>query len=111
MDLYKTAKFVGDSVVRAEDIHPLERFDDVVAEYIKTDIKKLLSDAFRLHQPKARVDVKIKGNDTQLVFASGNDPVGQLKLVPFSKYVNVAVEGKVKNIVVVSKLRSLVRRV
>ena len=84
--------------MRAEDIHPLERFDDVVAEYIKTDLKKLLSDAFRLHQPKARVDVKIKGNDTQLVFASGNHPVGQLKLVPFSKSVAVAVEGKGKKL-------------
>ena len=68
--------------MRAEDIHPLERFDDVVAEYIEADIKQLLSDAFRLHQPNAWVDVKLKGNDTQLVFASGNHPIGQLKLVP-----------------------------
>ena len=94
--MYKMIKFVEDIVVRADDIHPLEGFDDEVAEFLRMDVRKLLADAFRMQQPKARVDVKIKGNDTQLVFASGNHPIGQLKLVPFSKAVNVAVEWKVK---------------
>ena len=40
--------------------------------------------------------MKIKGNDTKLVFASSDYPIGQLKLVPFSKSITVAVEGKGK---------------
>ena len=69
----------------------------MVAESIKSSIRKYWFDAFRLHQSKARIDLKIKGNDTKLIFASGDYKVGQLKLVPFSKAVTVAVEGKGKN--------------
>ena len=96
VDLYTKIKYVEDIVVRAGDIHPFARFADEVAELIKMNVRTLLADAFRVHQPKARVDVKIKGNDQTLVFAGGNHPVGQLKLVPFPKAVNVAVEGKGK---------------
>ena len=97
MDLYKTTTFVEDIVVRAADIPPVETYADVVAESIKSSVRLFLYDAFRLHQPKARVDLNIKGDGTKLVFASGDYQIGQLKLVPFSKSVTVNVEGKGKH--------------
>jgi len=95
VDLYKTVKFVPDIVVRAGDILPVETFEDVVTEYLKSSVKLLLFSAFRLHKPK--VDLKIKGDDTNQVFASGDYPDRQMKLVPFSKSVFVIVEGKGKS--------------
>ena len=95
VDLYKTVKFAPDIVVRAGDILPVETFEDVVTEYLKSSVKLLLFSAFRLHKPK--VDLEIKGDDTNQVFASGDYPVGQMKLVPFSKSVFVIVEGKGKS--------------
>ena len=83
--------------MRAADIPAIETYADVVAESIKASVKRYLHDAFRLHQSKARINLKIKGNDTKLIFTSGDYKVGQLKLAPFSKAVPVAVEGKTKN--------------
>ena len=85
MDLYQTTTFVEDIVVRAADIRAIETYADVVADSIKASVKRYLYDAFRLYQSKARIDLKIKGNDTKLIFASGDYKVGQLKLVPFLK--------------------------
>ena len=76
--------------------YPNNQASHAVAESIKSSVRVILYDAFRLHQPKARVDLKIKGNDTKLVFASSDYPIGQLKLVLFSKSITVAVEGKGK---------------
>ena len=78
--------------MRAVDTPAIETYADVVADAIKASAKSYLHDSFRLHQSKARIDLKIKGNDTKLIFASGDYKVGQLKLVPFSKGVTVAVE-------------------
>ena len=77
--------------------YPNKQASHAVAESIKSSVRVILYDAFRLHQPKARVDLKIKGNDTKLVFASSDYPIGHLKLVPYSKSITVAVEGKAKN--------------
>ena len=94
VDLYKTVTFVEDLVFRAVDIPPAETYADVVADTIRSSVKQLLYDAFRLHQPTARVDIKIKGDGAKFVFASGDYKVGGLKLVPFSKSVTVIAEGK-----------------
>ena len=93
--VYKTVKFVPDIVVRAADIPSVETFEDVVTEYLKSGVKLLLFSAFRLHKPK--VDLEIKGDDTNQVFASVDYPIGQMKLVSFPKPVFVIVDGKGKN--------------
>ena len=97
VDLYKTTTFVEDILVRVADIPAIETYADVVADPIKASVTRYLHDAFRMHQSRARIDLKIKGNDTKLIFASGDYKVGQLKLMPLSKTVTVAVEGKGKN--------------
>ena len=74
VDLYKTIEFIPDIVVRAADIPYVETFEDVVTEYLKSSVKLLLLNAVRLHKPK--VDLKIKGDDTNQVFASVDYPVG-----------------------------------
>ena len=78
VDLYKTVKFVEDVIVRAADISPVEAFAEVVAEFIKSSIRVLLQNAFRLHQPTTKVDLKIN-NDTKQVFAGLDDSAGKLK--------------------------------
>ena len=98
VDLYKVITYVEDIVVRAADIPSIEEYPDAVAESIKSGVKAMLYDAFRLNQPKNRVDLKIKGNGAKLVFASHDYPTGHLKVVPYSKSMTVVVEGKAKNI-------------
>ena len=94
VELYKTVQFVEDIIVRAADISPVEAFAEVVAEFIKSSIRVLLKNAFRLHQPTTKVDLKIKDNDNKTVFASRDYAAGKLKLVPFSKYVSIEKEKK-----------------
>ena len=96
VDLYKTITFVQDIIVRADAIPRIETYEEVFVESIKSSLKALLLASFRLHEPMARVDLTIKGDDTKLVFASVDTKVGQMKLVPFSKHITVAVEGKAK---------------
>ena len=68
----------------------VEAFADLVTEYIKSSIRVLLKDAFRLHQPTTtKVDLKIKGDATTYVFASRSYRAGKLKLVPFSKLISI----------------------
>ena len=71
VDLYKTTTFVEDFVVRAADIPSVETYEDVAVEAIKSSVRLLLYDAYRLHQPKARVDLKIRGDGM-----ASNDSVG-----------------------------------
>jgi hypothetical protein len=97
VDLYQTTKFVPDIVVRAPDIPAIETYPDVVAESIKSSIRKYLFDAFRLLQSKARIDLQIK-QDSSHIFASGDYKVGQMILVPFSKNLLVGIPAKVKNL-------------
>ena len=76
---YKTITFVQDIIVRADAIPRIETYEEIVTEVMKSSTKKLLYDEFRLHEPKARVDLTIKGDDTKLVFASVATKAGHMK--------------------------------
>ena len=84
--------------MRADAIPRIETYEEIVTEVMKSSTNKLLYDEFRLHEPKARVDLTISNDDTKLVFASADAKTGQLKLVPFSRCVNIAAEGKAKSL-------------
>ncbi len=96
VDLYMTIRYVQDVIVRADAIPRIETYEEVSIDTLKSSLKSLLGTSFRLHEPMARVDLTIKGDDTKLVFASVATKVGQMKLVSFSKHIAVGVEGKVK---------------
>ena len=96
MDFYTPTGVVEDVIVSADAIPRIETYEEIVTEIMKSSTKKLLYDEFRLHEPKARVDLTISNDDTKLVFASADAKAGQLKLVPFSRCVNIAAEGRAK---------------
>ena len=87
-----------DIVVRGADFPCIEYDAEIVTEFQKCVVKVLLYKAQRLHQPKGSVDLKVKGEGGKHVFASKAYATGELKLVPFSKYVSIAVEGKEKQV-------------
>ena len=74
-------------------------------DWVKSRAKLLLYEAFRLHQPKVNVDMKLtvisikscKHSQDRHVFAGEKYEAGQLKLVPYSPILfNAAVEGNEK---------------
>ena len=63
------------------DIIPIEAFADLVTEYIKSSIRVLLKDAFRLHQPTAtKVDLKIKRRCHQICIRKPQLPSREIEI-------------------------------
>ena len=97
VDLYKVTKVEPDIVIRSADFLKVEDHASARIDCISSQSKQLLFHAFRLQQPRVRVDMKcIKGRDRH-IFAADKYLTGGLKLVPYSQnQYNVAVEGKTK---------------
>ena len=106
-DLYQPCKLAEDIVLRSAKFMKLEQHGESTMGWVKSCAKLLLYEAFRLHQPKVNVAVKLtpslpkkpgnRNNKHRHVLAGEKYEAGQLKLVPYSPILfNAAVEGKEK---------------
>ena len=99
VDLYKVSQVAEHLVVRSANFLKIGDHLGTKTMCIKSYVHLLLYHAFRLHQPRVYVDLKLTAGKERHVFAARAYQAGALKLVPYSSNIlHVVVGGAEKRV-------------